>query len=81
MSDINQAFCRSLLSMIMPEVKKVTTAAERKAVWVYRYPRDHWEFHGPNDFYWYGSAGNAWDARYHGWSAWLRKHHPELEAA
>ena len=69
----NTAFCRTKLSMIMPDVKAHTTAEQRKAVWVYKTGRQEWEFHGPGDFYWYGTADNASDARYRGWSAWLRK--------
>lgn len=48
----------------------LTTAAERKDVWVYKFMDDHWEFHGPNGFYWHGSADNAYDARAKGWQAW-----------
>ena len=44
-----------------------------KDAWVWHFHRDHWEFHGPDGFYWHGSADNAYDARAHGWSAWLRK--------
>lgn len=70
--DINITFCRSLLSGIMPDVQKHTTVSERKNSWTYQFNRDHWEFHGPNKFYWHGSADNAYDARYKGWSAYLR---------
>jgi hypothetical protein len=52
---------------------------------------DSWEFHGPGrgpivgstdpvkppNFYWYGSADNAYDARAQGWQAWLEHYHPE----
>jgi hypothetical protein len=79
-SDINNAFCRTMLSLVMADVKKVTTPAERKAAWVYKTDKRSWEFHGPRDFYWYGHADNAADARTQGWSAWLRKYHPEMEA-
>ena len=44
----------------------------RKDAWVYCFGRDHWEFHGPDDYYWHGSASNAADARYKGWMAYLR---------
>lgn len=77
MSDINAAFCRTLLHVVMQDVKKVTTAAERKAAWVYRTDRRSWEFHGPNQFYWWGTAYNAHEARQKGWSAWMEKYHPE----
>lgn len=80
-SDMNSAFSRSLLSLIMKDVRKVTTPAERKEAWTYHFNRDHWEFHGPKDFYWNGAAGDGWHARYCGWEAWMKKHHPEMEVA
>ena len=42
-----------------------------KDAWVWCAGRDHWEFHGPGGYYWHGRAGNAYDARYKGWMAWL----------
>ena len=44
-----------------------------KDAWVWHFHKDHWEFHGPDGFYWHGSADNAYEARAKGWSAWLRK--------
>lgn len=79
--DVNTVFSRLLLSALMKDVRKVTTPAERKGAWVYKHIRDHWEFQGPKGFYWNGSATNAYEARYKGWSAWMRKHHPDMEAA
>lgn len=74
MSDsMNTAFCRSLLAQVMPDVKKATTVEQRKAAWTYHFGHGHWEFHGPDGFYWHGSADNAYDARFHGWHAWLAK--------
>lgn len=76
--DVNLAFCRLLLKMTMEVIKPLTTVAERKAAWVYHFERDSWEFHGPDGFYWHGSADNAYDARAQGWEAWrlqmLRDH-------
>lgn len=76
--DINLTFCRMLLKGTMDVIKPLTTVAERKAAWVYKFERDHWEFHGPNGFYWHGSADNSYDARHKGWEAWrenmLREH-------
>ena len=69
--DINAAFTRAVLSSVLPIVKKVTTPAERKEAWVYNHGRSHWEFHGPEEFYWHGTADNAADARSKGWYAWL----------
>jgi hypothetical protein len=84
-SDINTAFCRSLLSLVLQDIRKVTTTQERKDAWVINVGRDHWEFHGPalqpnplrdhsrpaiSPYYWHGSADNAADARAKGWSKW-----------
>lgn len=79
MTDINIAFCRRLLSEITKDLKK--HFPEKRVVidaWVWNAGRDHWEFHGPaltpdaGEFYWHGSASNAYEARYKGWSAWLQ---------
>lgn len=75
MTNIDVLFGRNLLSQIIPDVRK---AGKRpmKDGWVWCAGRDHWEFHGPDDFYWHGSAGNAYEARYKGWSAWLGRIEP-----
>lgn len=76
----DHTFCRMSLAQVMPEVKKVTTVQERKDAWAYIFEScdGHGEFHGPNKFYWHGSACCKWISRYYGWSAWLEKHHPEV---
>lgn len=73
MKDANLAFCRRLLSLTLREVTPMTTVAERKSAWVYQHSgfRNSWEFHGPDDFYWDGTADNAYHARARGWNAWL----------
>jgi hypothetical protein len=72
MTDINTVFCRRLLSELQAEP---TFRASRKHLfkdgWVWTGDRRHWEFHGPDSFYWHGRAENAYDARYKGWSAWI----------
>jgi len=91
MSDINVIFCRHLLARIMADVRRYVTKEEVKAAWVYRFSDGHYEFHGPGrgpvtdpinsngppNFYWYGPADNAYDARAQGWQAWLEHYHPE----
>lgn len=79
MPDINISFSRALLAQGIatlkehfPEVRPV------KDAWVWNAGRDHWEFHGPDSFYWHGNAGNAYEARYKGWNAWMQKQKPEL---
>ena len=69
--DINVTFCRTLLKLVMEDVRLETTAQQRKDAWVYECMPGHWEFHGPYKFYWHGSADNAYDARAKGWSAWM----------
>jgi len=82
MSDINVTFCRMMLSTLTRDFKRVGVGVKiKKDAWVYKTDRQSWEFHGPDEFYWYGHADNAADARYKGWHAWLRKHRPEQAAA
>lgn len=73
MTDFNMQFCRALLSTVMEDVRKYTTVEERKEAWTYHFDlrKGAWEFHGPNGFYWYGDADNAYHARYQGWCAYL----------
>lgn len=75
--DINIAFCRTLLARVMVDVKEQTTPQQRKDAWVYQTSLGTWEFHGPNKYYWYGSADNAYDARAQGWQHWLDENDPE----
>lgn len=67
------SFSRLLLSAVMREVSKATSADERKAARVRRFHGSSWEFWGPKDFYWHGRADNAYEARANGWQAWLDK--------
>ena len=79
MTDINTMFTRSLLSEGVKLVRRHFPAIKtRKDAWVYHFRRDHWEFHGPDNFYWHGSAGDAYEARYKGWMAWLQKQGVDL---
>lgn len=72
MTDIDTAFTRLLLKQIVPTVRKAGKSVFKDA-WVWRASRQVWEFHGPDGFYWYGRAYNAYEARYKGWSAWISK--------
>lgn len=74
MADINISFCRALLAQANALVKEHFPETKLRGgdAWTYNLGRDHWEFHGPAEFYWHGSAGNAYEARYKGWMAWLR---------
>ena len=56
----------SLVKNHFPRIKTMHDA------WTYDLGHGHWEFHGPDKFYWHGSADNAWDCRYKGWMAWLK---------
>lgn len=68
----DHSFCRSLLASVMAEVKQKFSAEEIKKVWVWSDGRS-WEFHGPNDEYFYGlrTADCAWSAKAAGWSKML----------
>lgn len=71
MPNINISFSRALLAQIVPVVRDEGYRPMRDAwVWSGGF-RDQWEFHGPDEFYWYGSADNAYEARYKGWIAFL----------
>lgn len=77
MVSIDTAFTRHMLSLIAPFVREAGYRTMKDG-WVYHFHGDHWEFHGPQEFYWHGSAGTAYDARYQGWSAWLEKNRPDI---
>lgn len=70
MASIDTQFCRALLAQIIPIVRDAGKRPVKDA-WVWKVGRDHWEFHGPDDYYWHGSACNAYEARYKGWLEWL----------
>jgi hypothetical protein len=70
MASIDIAFSRALLAQIIPDLKAAGYRVTKDG-WVWCAGRDHWEFHGPDGFYWHGNAGNAYEARYHGWSEYL----------
>lgn len=71
---LDVSFSRILLAQVHSDVKSFRPSINlKKDAWVYKTMRDSWEFHGPEKFYWYGSACNAYEARYKGWVSWLRK--------
>jgi len=71
--NIDLAFSRALLAQAHTAVKEAYPAINlREDAWVWKAGRDHWEFHGPQDYYWHGRASNAFEARYAGWMAWLK---------
>jgi hypothetical protein len=73
--NINVEFSRACLHQLAPSVEAAGHRSMKDA-WVWHDGHRHWEFHGPNKFYWYGRADNAYDARFKGWSAFLEKHNP-----
>lgn len=74
---INISFCRSLLTAVRRDVEAFAPGKRViKDAWVWNAGRDHWEFHGPDNYYWHGRADNAYDARAKGWQAWLSKTFP-----
>ena len=77
----DHTFCRMMLAQVIPWVNKVTTPEVRKGTWAWRFTRDHHEWHGPDKFYWHGSACCKYMARYEGWSRWLEEWHPDTYKA
>jgi len=75
--NIDTLFSRQLLKLAHRAVKSNFPTVKLKGAWVWTDGRSHWEFHGPDQFYWNGRAGNAYDARYKGWMAWLTKQRGE----
>jgi hypothetical protein len=72
--NIDVAFCRALLREAHAIVRVCAPWINlRRDAWVWHAGRGHWEFHGPDNFYWHGRSANAYDARYKGWMAWLEK--------
>ena len=67
----NNAFSRSMLREATALVRTHFPDVKLRDAWTYHFRADHWEFHGPDGFYWHGRADGAYDARYHGWMAWL----------
>lgn len=73
MSFDDHSFCRIHLTHVMDDVREHTTAEQRKHAWTYKYDNDQVEFHGPDDFYWYGRGCCLWHARAEGWQEWMRE--------
>src|SRR5690349_9499912 len=81
---MNQVFCSTLLRVIAGDIRKIDQSlGVRKSAWVIHAGfRHHWEFHGPDNFYWHGQATCAIEARCNGWQAWLRqKAREQIESA
>jgi len=74
MNDPNGLFCAVLLKEVHKRVKAFRPSINLvKDAWTWKDDRRHYEFHGPDGFYWYGSAYSKTEARIKGWEAWLRK--------
>lgn len=63
-------FSRLELADTLAEVRAFNPAIKLAKAWVHKNGRDQWEFHY-GLYYWHGRAGNAYDARAKGWSAYL----------
>ena len=80
MNNINIEFSRLILSSVRVALLQHFPANKIiKDAWVYRFGKGHWEFHGPESFYWHGQADNAYDARAKGWMAWLHQKGVDVE--
>ena|SRR5260370_23730972 len=69
-AELNRAYEAASLKAVLADVRRHDPAADVAAAWVYKASTGQWEFHF-GDFYWYGSANSATEARAAGWSAWL----------
>jgi len=67
------SFCRCRLAGVMADVRKHVPAADIKAAWAWSDGRDHYEFHGPADSYFFSMrmVDCLWSARASGWSEYL----------
>lgn len=74
MKNVDVKFSQELLRLGADLVRKhFPIIRPYKDGWTYKVGKTQWEFHGPGNFYWFGKAANAYDARYQGWMAWLTK--------
>ena len=71
---IYNAFNRAMVTAIKPDVEALGFKVVKDA-WVYN-SGGTWEFHGPENFYWWGRAEDAHDARASGWSAFINTKNP-----
>lgn len=75
----NLTFSRQLLKQGHALVKKHFPRINvTRDAWTH-YSLNTWEFHGPDKFYWYGAADNAYECRYKGWMAYLRSKGKEVD--
>jgi hypothetical protein len=61
-----------MLAEVSRDVRKHVPGITLMKAWVHSAGRGQWEFHF-QEFYWHGSAADAYDARARGWSAYLAK--------
>lgn len=73
MASVDTMFTRALLREAVKLVRLHYPEIKLRESYVMQPFRGHWEFHGPEKFYWHGRAHDAYEARYKGWTAWLRK--------
>lgn len=80
MSARNHKFCRLYLSTIAREVEEKVSHDTIKHSWGYIYADEkNVEFHisccdeVPNGFYWSGRGCCVWDAKAHGWQAFMEQ--------
>lgn len=82
MQSLDATFSQRMLVGIHKLVRKhfPRVLVKSPEIWTYNLGRDHWEFHGPDKFYWHGSAGGAYDCRCQGWMAWLKAKGIDVDA-
>lgn len=69
---MEHGFCRQLLAQTLVDVRQQVNPERVKAAWAFK-PSSFsgYEFHGPDEFYWYGQADCLWHAKVKGWQAYL----------
>ena len=75
-------FSRSYLALVHKDVKRIPNGPKNvwSAAWTYKFGRDSYEFHGPDQFYCTVSATNGYEARAKGWASYIQQKHPTLHA-
>lgn len=65
MSDPNVSFSRSCYNSVVADIRAHIKDFKSSEYWTWRDGNDRcFEVQGPDGFYWYGAAHNAWEAKF-----------------
>lgn len=75
-------FSRHYLSLVHKDVKRIPglKGSVWELAWVWCGGNQFYEFHGPDKYYTYFTASNAFEARAKGWGEYIKHKHPALHA-